>query len=87
MKEPKARGDVLLRPMGKEWVLYDPKTRQVHILNVSAALTWSALDGTTPVEAIADEVASEMREAPAVEVVLADVRAAVARFREEGLLG
>ncbi len=86
MNQPAARSDVLLRPMGAEWVLYDPDSRRIHVLNLSAALTWSALDGERTLEAVAEEICTEMAEVPDQERVLDDVRAAVERFREEGLL-
>ena len=37
-EHPTARADVVSRPLGDdEWALYDPRSEQVHALNVSAA--------------------------------------------------
>jgi len=72
--------------MGKEWVLYDPDTRGLHVLNVAAALAWSLLDGERTVESIAEEIRADMQDPPDLEVVRGDVEAAVAEFSRAGLL-
>lgn len=83
---PAARADIVLRPMGPEWVLYDPDTRDLHVLNTSAALTWSLLDGERSLDQVALEVAADMQDAPGPEELRVDVAAAVERFRAAGLL-
>ena len=72
--------------MGEEWVLYDPETRDLHVLNTSAALAWSLLDGERSIEEVVREIGSEMRDAPGAAELHADVEAAVERFRAAGLL-
>jgi hypothetical protein len=72
--------------MGAEWILYDPETRDVHVLNVSAALVWSLLDGTRSLGEVAEMVAEEVAGEPDPDTVLGDVRDAVDTFRESGLL-
>jgi len=83
---PAARTDLVLRPMGAEWVLYDPETRDLHLLNTSAALTWSLLDGARSIEGIVEEIRDQMRDAPPADAVRGDVEAAVDLFRSAGLL-
>lgn len=86
MSQPCARPDVILRPMGVEWILYDPETRDLHVLNVSAALVWSHLDGVQTLERVAQAVAEEVSDAPDLDRVRRDVLDAVETFRESGLL-
>jgi hypothetical protein len=86
MSQPRARPDVILRPMGAEWILYDPETRDLHVLNVSAALVWSHLDGVRTLEQVAEAVAEEVSDAPDLDRVRRDVLDAVETFRESGLL-
>ncbi len=83
---PRTRSRLILRPMGEEWVLYDPETRDLHALNVAAALTWSLLDGERTLEEVAAVVHREMQQAPDLDVVADHVRDTVASFVDAGLL-
>lgn len=83
---PKAREDVVFRTLADEWVLYDPASNQVHVLNLSAALVWTACDGERTVEAIVQEVAESYPDHPPPDAVLADVTEAIERFAQEDLL-
>lgn len=53
---PKARDDVIFRKAGDEWLLYDPGTDDIHVLNLSAALAWSLCTGDHGVEEIQRQV-------------------------------
>lgn len=55
---PLARDDVVLRPLSDEWVIYDPESNQIHVLNKSAAVAWLCCTGDLSVREIVDEVAS-----------------------------
>lgn len=83
---PKAREDVVFRSLSKEWVLYDPRTQLLHVLNPTAAVVWSCCDGAGSIEDIAAEVCEALTEAPALDQVVAHVHEAVSRFLKEGLL-
>ncbi|MDT8370299.1 MAG: PqqD family protein [Longimicrobiales bacterium] len=86
MKTPRARADVVLRPVGRDWVLYDPRTRDLHLLNITAALTWDLLDGTLTEAEIVGQIRELVREAPPAPVVEEDVRGAIRDFDQKGLL-
>ena len=83
---PQARADVVFRSVSGDWVLYDPRTQDLHVLNVTAAAVWLCCDGTLDLDAIARHLVEEMEDAPPFEVVRQDVAEAVARFRADGLL-
>lgn len=55
---PKAREDVVFRPLADEWVLFDPRRHLLHVLNLTAALVWSHCDGETSVEALVEALES-----------------------------
>jgi len=84
--KPKAREDVVFRSLSKEWVLYDPRTQLLHVLNPTAAIVWSCCDGLRSVEDMASELGETLTETPAQEQIVNDVQDALRRFSDEGLL-
>ena len=68
-----------------EAVLYDDRTKSVLRLNPAASAVWLLLDGHTPVDGIAVELA-ELTGVPS-DVLRPDVDAAIAQFAEQHLLG
>ena len=85
VKTPKAREDVVFRPLAEEWVLFDPRRHLVHVLNLTAALVWTHCDGETSVEDLIDVVASAFPEAPARTDLVRDIDEALKRFQNEEL--
>ncbi len=83
---PKAREDVVFRPLADEWVLFDPRRHLLHVLNLTAALVWSYCDGETSREALVEEVESAFTDPPPRSDVARDVDEALQRFRTEELL-
>ena len=83
---PKSRSDVIFRPLDDSWVLFDPRAEQLHVLNLSAALVWSYMDGETSPAVIAEAVGSAFDPPQAAEQVLPDVLAMLDRFQEASLL-
>lgn len=84
---PRGRSDLIFRQVGDEWLLFDPTSGNIHVLNLSAALVWSQCDGETP----ADQMAAAIREAYDQEVppageVYALVMSTLKEFHELGLL-
>jgi len=67
-----------------EAVLYDDRTKSVVRLNPSASAVWLLLDGVTPADGVAAELA-ELIGVPG-EALLPDVEAAIGQFAEQGLL-
>lgn len=83
---PKSRPDVIFRPLDDNWVLFDPRAGKLHVLNLSAALIWTHLDGETSREAIAEAVGTSFSPPRGAKEVFPDVLETVERFREAGLL-
>jgi len=77
---------VVFRPLDESWVLFDPRTRRVHELNLTAATLWALLDGTLKPPELARRLAEVFDEPPPEADLLAQVRDALATFAEHGLL-
>jgi hypothetical protein len=79
---PRAKADVLFRRVGEDWLLFDPSTERIHVLNLAAALVWSHCSG----EHDAEEIRTRMTDAYGQPVERQAVDEALARFHAEGLL-
>jgi hypothetical protein len=79
---PKARDDVAFRHVGEGWVLFDPVSQRIHVLDVVDALLWSFCTGESDVPALEEEVRQAF--GPAID----DPRVpqALQSFLDEGLL-
>lgn len=53
---PQVRDDVVFRRVAEDWVLFDPASQQIHVLNLTAALVWSFCTGDADVAAIEGQV-------------------------------
>ncbi len=85
-KLPTAREDVVFRQLDDEWVLYDPSANKLHVLNLTAALVWTHLNGETATPDIAEAIQGAFAPSDVPSDVVADVDSAIFRFRTEGLL-
>jgi hypothetical protein len=85
-KPPAAREDVVFRQLDDEWVLYDPSTNKLHVLNLTAALVWTHLNGKTASPEIAKAIQGAFESSGIAGDVVADVEKAISKFRAEGLL-
>lgn len=83
---PRAREDVILRPLEDEWVLYDPVAQQLHTVNRSAALIWTHCTGDETEADIVAALAAVYEDQVTTEQLAADVTRALAMFRDRGLL-
>lgn len=83
---PAGRADIVFRPLGREWVLYDPASREMHVLNLTAALVWSHLDGATSTAEVVAELGETLTDAPEPQRVALEVERVVDDFRDKGLL-
>ncbi len=81
-----ARADVVFRALAREWVIYDPQTRKLHVLNLTAALVWSLCDGEHDLEAMTRSVRETLEDPPDEATVRSHVGEAVDTFAQEGLL-
>lgn len=76
---------MIFRQLSDDWVLFDPASNQIHVLNLAAALVWTSLDGSRPLDEIVREVAESYDEC-SIDAVREDVQSVLSRFRAEGLL-
>ena len=83
---PRARPDVVFRALSHEWVLYDPRSRELHVLNLTAALVWTLCDGSLDAAGMARSIVETVAESPPESEVVQDVQAVLDTFRSEGLL-
>ena len=83
---PRARDDVLFRQLDDDWVIFDPVSDRLHALNLTAALIWTECTGERDIDEITNRVATVFEPPQPRDRVLSDVLAAIARFREQGLL-
>ena len=72
--------------MADEWVILDPRSSELHVLNLSAALLWEQLDGQqTPLQ-LAEAVWTAFGKEPPLEGVRQEVVTSLADFQRRGLL-
>lgn len=83
---PKGRDDVVFRQLGEEWVLFDPRSEQLHVLNLSAAIVWNHCTGEFTHAEIVDAVIEAFASPKSRERIERDVDAALAQFSAAGLL-
>jgi hypothetical protein len=83
-KKPKTRDDVVLVEIDDEALVYDPESEGVDYLNSSAKLVFQLCDGTATVAQTASQIAEAV--GTSIETVQKDVRVAVRRLRDLGLL-
>ena len=82
---PSARQDVDFRHVGGDWVLFDPVSQRIHVLDVTAALVWSYCTGEMDVSAMEREIRNAFGPALAAGRD-PGVRKALADFEEADLL-
>lgn len=78
---PQGRDDLIFRKTGDEWLLYDPASDDIHVLNLTAALVWSFCTGEQDV----DEIAAEVAKAFDTEGTEADIQEIIDEFQAAGL--
>lgn len=79
---PQCREDVVFRRVAEDWVLFDPRSQQIHVLNLTAALVWSFCTGDADVASIEAQV----RDAFGIAVQDPQVDQALQGFLDAGLL-
>jgi Coenzyme PQQ synthesis protein D (PqqD) len=82
---PTARSDLVFRALDDEWVLYDPRDEQLHVLNRVSAVIWLCCDGRGTVADIVDAVMAEFDGDVARSKVADDVSRTLEGFAKRGL--
>ena len=82
---PHRKDDIQCRKIGDEWLLYDPATSTLHVVNATAEFVWGLCDGTHTPDDLGRRVAEEFETSPDADVAgdLADI---LKSFAEKGLL-
>jgi PqqD family protein of HPr-rel-A system len=83
-RAPVRSSAVTLERVGQEAILHDRERGRVHVVNGSAARLWELCDGRATVDEIIAAFAASYGAGP--DAVRADVEAAVANFRELGVV-
>jgi len=83
---PHARDDLVFRQLDEEWVVYDPASEQLHVLNASAAVVWLCCTGESTLAEIVDAVGEAFHGDVDRKTLEEKVRQAVGSFAEKGLL-
>jgi PqqD family protein of HPr-rel-A system len=81
---PRVADEIVWVEVDGETVVYDEREKQVHLLNPTASLVWSAIDGRASLAQIAGELSRAFGAEPAV--VRSDVLELVGELTEIGLL-
>lgn len=81
---PLVRDGIQYKAMDDGAILYDPANDRVHSLNAAAAFIWNSCDGQRTL----DGISGRLQELASISDAQAarDVREAISKFREEGLL-
>jgi len=84
-KGPLRKDGILSRKLGDEWMLYDPESCVVHVINATAESVWDLCDGNRGL----DEIATSLRdtfEVPDGTPMKKDIDEIIQAFFEKGLL-
>ena len=83
---PRAREDLVFRQLDDEWVVFDPETERLHVLNITSSLVWAHCTGEYTFDDIVKEVAGAFSDPVDPERVASDVESALSEFSKAGLL-
>jgi hypothetical protein len=82
---PRRAEKIVSRTLGSRLVLYHPDTREVSVLNATAAAVWELCDGRTLLADVVTRLQARFRIEEARDVT-ADVTAELRTFAERGLI-
>ncbi len=82
---PTRSPELVIVAVDGSWVVYDPRWRQAHLLNLTAGLVLDACDGATTVGQLCQELAGSFA-LPDPDAIRADVEAGVADCWARGLM-
>jgi hypothetical protein len=82
---PLRKDGVASRKVGDEWLLHDPGTGALHVINRTASFVWTSCDGSHTIEDIARLLADEF-ETPEGTDVTSDVAEIIQSFVDKGVL-
>ena len=82
---PLARDDVILRQLDEEWVIYDPRSQEIHVLNRTAALVWLYCTGDHTRDVIVDALEKVFGDQVVTDQLVRDVAETITQFKSLGL--
>ena len=77
---PNGRDDVILRQLDDEWVIYDPLSQELHVLNRTAALVWLYCTGDNTSSNIVAAVERVFEGQVSTDKLASDVEGALEKF-------
>ena len=83
---PQVRDDLVFRQLDEEWVVYDPKSEKLHVLNASAAVVWLCCAGEATLAEIVDAVRDAFHGNIDRQTLEDEVQHTVESFAQKGLL-
>ncbi|MBU1627467.1 PqqD family protein [bacterium] len=84
--KPKVKGDIIVKNIDEEKVLFNPLNSRIHILNKTAFPIWQLADGTNTIDDIIRELTSMFEKPDANYNVEEDVLNLLTEFKNQGLL-
>jgi Coenzyme PQQ synthesis protein D (PqqD) len=79
---PMGRDDVILRQLDDEWVIYDPLSQELHVLNQTAALVWLYCTGDKTSVDIVAALQRVFEDQVSTDQLASDVDRALEKFHE-----
>ena len=83
--KPTGRDEVILRQLDDEWMIYDPRSHKMHVLNPTAALVWLYCTGDNEFAAIVEALQRVFEDQVSSEQLVADIESTLNRLMELGL--
>lgn len=74
------RDDVILRQLDDEWVIYDPLSQELHVLNRTAALVWLYCTGDNASSNIVAALERVFQDQVSTDQLISDVECALEKF-------
>ncbi len=80
--KPMGRDGVILRQLDDEWVIYNPSSQELHVLNQTAALVWLYCTGDKTSANIVAALQLVFGDRVSADQLASDVDAALEKFHE-----
>ena len=84
-KKPLRKEHVFCRGIGEEVILYDSKTKLVHVINKTAYFVWNMCDGSHCIDNIVEALANSFRISDE-DNIYEDVKRILETFQDMGLI-
>lgn len=79
------KGNIAVRKLGEEFMLYDNEQDKIHILNATGAILWDLLDGNNSITEIKELLQKKFPEI-SPETISQDTDEIITTLKKEGLI-